>query len=106
VFEILLNPPGSLVFPTYFVIHSIIYILLHTFLYHQFPPKMDAVNKVVNAATAALWGDGSTVQQQTTPHGEEPIAGVQGKGNFNDPFDAGNREGKSKISTSTSTPRP
>jgi hypothetical protein len=58
---------------------------------------MDAVNKVVNAATAALWGDGSTAQQQTTPHGEEPIAGVQGKGNFNDPFDAGNREGKSQY---------
>ncbi|CEJ58666.1 hypothetical protein PMG11_07316 [Penicillium brasilianum] len=50
---------------------------------------MEAVSKVVNAATTALWGDGSTVQQQ---HGEEPIAGVQGKGNFNDPFDAGNRE--------------
>lgn len=64
---------------------------------------MDAVNKVVNAATAALWGDGNTVQQQTTPHGEEPIAGVQGKGDFNDPFDAGNREGKFRISTSTST---
>jgi hypothetical protein len=64
---------------------------------------MDAVSKVVNAATAALWGDGSTVQQQTTPHGEEPIAGVQGKGTFNDPYDAGNREGKYRISTSTSS---
>lgn len=56
---------------------------------------METVSKVVNAATAALWGDGSTVQQQTTPHGEEPIAGVQGKGSSTDPYDAGNREGKS-----------
>lgn len=56
---------------------------------------MEAVSKVVNAATAALWGDGSTAQQQSTPHGEEPIAGVQGSGEPNDPYDAGNREGKS-----------
>lgn len=56
---------------------------------------METVSKVVNAATAALWGDDSTAEQQTTPHGEEPIAGVQGKGSSTDPYDAGNREGKS-----------
>ncbi|KAF3384855.1 hypothetical protein F1880_002552 [Penicillium rolfsii] len=61
---------------------------------------METVSKVVSAATAALWGDGSTAQQQTTPHGEEPIAGVQGKGNFNDPFDAGNREEQPQAPTS------
>ncbi|KAJ5160084.1 Solid-state culture expressed protein (Aos23) [Penicillium canariense] len=53
---------------------------------------MDAVSKVVNAASTAIWGDSSATQQQSTPQSEEPISGVQGKGVANDPYDAGNRE--------------
>lgn len=56
---------------------------------------MDAINKVVNAASTAVWGEnGSQPQQQSfQPHGDEPLSGVQGKGAANDPYDAGNREG-------------
>ncbi|KAJ5587416.1 Solid-state culture expressed protein (Aos23) [Penicillium hispanicum] len=54
---------------------------------------MDAVNKVVNAASTALWGENSTRPEQSyEPHGEEPISGVQGKGAATDPYDAGNRK--------------
>ncbi|KAJ5101846.1 hypothetical protein NUU61_004068 [Penicillium alfredii] len=52
---------------------------------------MDAVNKVVNAASTALWGDPNP-SQTVAQHGEEPISGVQGQGGALDPYDAGNRE--------------
>lgn len=56
---------------------------------------MEAVNKVVHAASTAIWGENDpNANQSTQPHGEEPISGVQGKGAINDPYDAGNREGK------------
>lgn len=52
---------------------------------------METVNKVVHAASTAIWGEGHD-NQSTQPHGEEPISGVQGKGAANDPYDAGNRD--------------
>ncbi|KAJ5713228.1 uncharacterized protein N7483_010409 [Penicillium malachiteum] len=52
---------------------------------------MEAVNRVVNAASSALWGEDYT-HPKDIPHGDEPISGVQGKGLANDPYDAGNRE--------------
>ncbi|KAJ5098556.1 hypothetical protein N7532_005557 [Penicillium argentinense] len=52
---------------------------------------METVNKVVHAASTAIWGEGDQ-NQSTAPHGDEPISGVQGKGVFNDPYDAGNRD--------------
>lgn len=56
---------------------------------------MDTVNKVVTAASTAIWGeDGSQSQQSAQQHGDEPLSGVQGKGVANDPYDAGNRDGK------------
>jgi hypothetical protein len=56
---------------------------------------METVNKYVSAASTAIWGEnGSSSTQQNLQHGEEPIAGVQGKGGATDPYDAGNREGK------------
>lgn len=55
---------------------------------------MDAVNKVVTAASTALWGEDGSQSQQSVQHGEEPLSGVQGKGIPNDPYDAGNREGE------------
>lgn len=54
---------------------------------------MDAVNRVVNAASTVLWGE-DIPESPAISHGEEPISGVQGKGSANDPYDAGNREGK------------
>lgn len=54
---------------------------------------METVNKVVHAASTAIWGEGQD-NQSTQPHGEEPVSGVQGKGAANDPYDAGNRDGK------------
>ncbi|KAJ6037019.1 hypothetical protein N7540_001298 [Penicillium herquei] len=52
---------------------------------------MDTVNRVVNAASTALWGEDYT-HTKDIPHGDEPISGVQGKGLADDPYDAGNRE--------------
>lgn len=53
---------------------------------------MEAVNKVINSASHAIWGD-TDVQSQTAQQShEEPISGVQGKGAANDPYDAGNRD--------------
>lgn len=53
---------------------------------------MDTVNRVYNAASTALWGEGGS-QTQAVPHGDEPMSGVQGKGVANDPYDGGNRDG-------------
>lgn len=36
----------------------------------------------------------TTEQRAPQSYKEEPIAGVQGKGTVNDPYDAGNRDGK------------
>ncbi|KAJ5719372.1 hypothetical protein N7493_007827 [Penicillium malachiteum] len=52
---------------------------------------MEAVNRVVNAASTAIWGEDYT-HPKDLPHGDEPVSGVQGKGLANDPYDAGNRE--------------
>ncbi|KAJ5629727.1 hypothetical protein N7528_003384 [Penicillium herquei] len=52
---------------------------------------MEAVNRVVNAASTAIWGEDYT-HPKDIPHSDEPVAGVQGKGLANDPYDAGNRE--------------
>ncbi|KAJ5617063.1 hypothetical protein N7537_002177 [Penicillium hordei] len=51
---------------------------------------METVNKYVNAASTAIWGESNSPQAQQ--HGEEPISGVQGKGRATDPYDAGNRD--------------
>lgn len=58
---------------------------------------METVNKYVSAASTALWGDNNSpnAQQIAEQHGEEPISGVQGTGAPTDPYDAGNRQGKS-----------
>lgn len=53
--------------------------------------KMETVHKVINTASNAIWGEGNTTAQEH----DEPISGVQGKGSSTDPYDAGNREGKS-----------
>lgn len=54
---------------------------------------MDTVHRYVSAASTALWGENT--ESQNVAHGDEPMSGVQGKGVANDPYDAGNREGKS-----------
>lgn len=57
---------------------------------------MEAVNKVINTASNAIWGETSTQAQDTaSQEHDEPISGVQGKGDASDPYDAGNRDGKS-----------
>ncbi|OJD28315.1 hypothetical protein ACJ73_00287 [Blastomyces percursus] len=48
---------------------------------------MDVVKNVVEAAENYLWGNN---EASNTPSGEEPVAGVQGKGTAADPYDAGN----------------
>ncbi|KLJ06892.1 hypothetical protein EMPG_17624 [Blastomyces silverae] len=48
---------------------------------------MDAIKHVVEAAENYLWGND---EASNTPSGEEPVAGVQGKGTAADPYDAGN----------------
>ncbi|CAG7979309.1 unnamed protein product [Penicillium salamii] len=55
---------------------------------------METVNKYVTAASTAIWGQNGdpNATQITQQHGEEPLSGVQGKGDTTDPYDAGNRE--------------
>ncbi|EPS32462.1 hypothetical protein PDE_07422 [Penicillium oxalicum 114-2] len=68
---------------------------------------METVNKVVGAATAAIWGEGSSsAQQQSTSHGDEPVSGVQGKGSPDDPYDAGNRDEQPGASISEANTAP
>lgn len=65
---------------------------------------METVNKYVTAASTVIWGhDGQpNATQVLGQHGEEPLSGVQGKGEPTDPYDAGNREGQSEhLSKST-----
>jgi hypothetical protein len=54
---------------------------------------METVQNVVNAASKAIWGD-QNAAEQTTAHnetgGQEPISGIKGAGNANEPFDKGN----------------
>ncbi|KAL1847028.1 hypothetical protein Plec18170_008800 [Paecilomyces lecythidis] len=56
---------------------------------------METVNKVIDSATQAIWGENSSQgqqQQQQQQHGSEPVSGVTGKGTKADPYDAGNRD--------------
>lgn len=57
---------------------------------------METVNKYVTAASTAIWGQNGepNATQITQQHGEEPLSGVQGRGDTTDPYDAGNRDGK------------
>lgn len=56
---------------------------------------MDTINQYVSAASTALWGENAESKNENVAHGDEPISGVQGKGMASDPYDAGNRDGKS-----------
>ncbi|KAJ5367520.1 Solid-state culture expressed protein (Aos23) [Penicillium brevicompactum] len=55
---------------------------------------METVNKYVTAASTAIWGQNGepNATQITQQHGEEPLSGVQGRGDTTDPYDAGNRD--------------
>ncbi|KAE8377312.1 hypothetical protein BDV26DRAFT_215474 [Aspergillus bertholletiae] len=52
---------------------------------------MESFNKAWHTAADSLRHDYRSSEQQWTQHGEEPIAGVQGRGTATDPYDAGNR---------------
>ena len=59
---------------------------------------MEAINNALNSASHAVWGDthpDEIQQQQQQQHGDEPLSGVQGKGEVDDPYDGGNRESTS-----------
>lgn len=53
---------------------------------------METVNRYVSAASNVIWGENGSPHAQQ--HGEEPVSGVQGKGQATDPYDGGNRDGK------------
>jgi hypothetical protein len=73
--------------------HYISYLSIEILI--QTKTIMETVNRYVNAASTAIWGEnGSSSNPHNLQHGEEPISGVQGKGGVTDPYDAGNREGK------------
>lgn len=60
---------------------------------------MEAVNKVITTASNAIWGESNTqAENAAAQQHDEPISGVQGRGAAGDPYDAGNREGKSSSS--------
>ncbi|KAJ5479453.1 hypothetical protein N7530_004962 [Penicillium desertorum] len=51
---------------------------------------METVNRYVSAVSNVIWGENGSPHAQQ--HGEEPISGVQGKGQATDPYDGGNRD--------------
>jgi hypothetical protein len=53
---------------------------------------METLNKAKDAATKAIWGDKA---QDSSDHGSEPLSGQQGRGTVEEPYDSGNRDGKS-----------
>ncbi|KNG85263.1 solid-state culture expressed protein (Aos23) [Aspergillus nomiae NRRL 13137] len=52
---------------------------------------MESFDHAWHTAADALRHDYRSSEQQWTQHGEEPIAGIQGRGTATDPYDAGNR---------------
>lgn len=62
---------------------------------------MDAVNRALDSASHAIWGETHPQHQQ---HGEEPLSGVQGRGTATDPYDAGNREDPTGNNSSPLSP--
>lgn len=58
---------------------------------------MEAVNKVIKTASHFIWDDTDVQWQKTEQSHDEPISGVQSKGAANDPYEAGNRDGKSIL---------
>jgi len=67
---------------------------------------MDSVNKAMNTASHVIWGDNNDQSQRAEQSHEEPLSGVQGKGIISDPYDAGNRDGKSTSIPSSPSPSP
>ncbi|PYH43847.1 uncharacterized protein BP01DRAFT_367099 [Aspergillus saccharolyticus JOP 1030-1] len=56
---------------------------------------METLNRTFKSATNALWNEiQATTQppQESQPHGEEPMSGIQGTGSVTDPYDGGNRD--------------
>jgi hypothetical protein len=51
---------------------------------------METVTNLANAASKAIWGQQPSTTQGNETAGEEPVSGVQGKGDLNEPFDKGN----------------
>ena len=51
---------------------------------------MEAINNAAAAASRAIWGEQPSTTQTNETSGTEPISGVQGKGDLNEPFDKGN----------------
>ena len=52
---------------------------------------METINRVVDEANRAIWGNNPDTSN--TLASEEPVAGKQGKGTANEPYDLGNAEG-------------
>jgi hypothetical protein len=59
---------------------------------------MDAINNLAGAASKAIFGNGVTGSEG----GEEPVAGVQGAGTANEPFDKGNETVSDNSTSRTS----
>ena len=51
---------------------------------------METINNVITTASKAIWGQEPSTTQGNETAGEEPVSGVQGKGDLNEPFDKGN----------------
>ena len=81
---------------------------------------METANKIWHTAADTFRDDLQPLDGRDTPgnakqlsqeqhrqqHGEEPIAGVPGRGTVTDPYDAGNRDGMSLFSLLSATSLP
>jgi len=63
---------------------------------------METLSNISSAASKAIWGESGNTST-TNQTGTEPIAGEQGKGTVNDPFDHGNEEERNNTTGSTYT---
>ncbi|KZF26702.1 hypothetical protein L228DRAFT_17009 [Xylona heveae TC161] len=53
---------------------------------------METITNAANAASKAIWGENNNASAET---GQEPLAGEQGRGTADSPYDRGNAEGQS-----------
>ncbi|KAF2710221.1 hypothetical protein K504DRAFT_405216 [Pleomassaria siparia CBS 279.74] len=62
---------------------------------------METINNVVQSASKAIWGEQQATGNETL--GNEPVSGVQGKGNIDEPYDQGNATNPLSTATHPST---
>jgi hypothetical protein len=51
---------------------------------------METISNIASSASKAIWGEQAATTQNNETAGTEPVSGLKGKGDLNEPFDKGN----------------